>query len=84
MLTVARLACGFVFGLGLLVSGMVQTTKVLGFLEVFGAGDPSLAVVTVAALGRLERRFRSLGCAGRPSSPRKAYGRSRPRSTLHS
>jgi hypothetical protein len=24
--------CGFVFGLGLLISGMVQLTKVLGFL----------------------------------------------------
>lgn len=50
MLTLASLACGFVFGLGLLVSGMVQPTKVLGFLAIFGAWDPSLAVVMAAAL----------------------------------
>ena len=50
MFTVASLACGFIFGLGLLVSGMVQPTKVLGFLDIFGAWDPSLAVVMLAAL----------------------------------
>ena len=50
MLTVASLACGFIFGLGLLVSGMVQPAKVLGFLDIFGAWDPSLAVVMLAAL----------------------------------
>jgi uncharacterized protein len=42
--------CGLVFGAGLLISGMVQPTKVLGFLDIFGAWDPSLAVVMVAAL----------------------------------
>ena len=50
MFTVASLACGFIFGLGLLVSGMVQPAKVLGFLDIFGAWDPSLAVVMLAAL----------------------------------
>jgi uncharacterized membrane protein YedE/YeeE len=50
MLTVASLACGFIFGLGLLVSGMVQPAKVLGFLDIFGAWDPSLAVVMLVAL----------------------------------
>ena len=50
MLTVASLACGLIFGLGLLVSGMVQPAKVLGFLDIFGAWDPSLAVVMLAAL----------------------------------
>ena len=44
------LVCGFVFGWGLLISGMTQTTKVLGFLDVFGAWDPSLAVVMAAGL----------------------------------
>jgi uncharacterized membrane protein YedE/YeeE len=29
---------------------MVQPTKVLGFLDIFGAWDPSLAVVMIAAL----------------------------------
>jgi len=50
MLTLASLACGFLFGFGLLVSGMVQPAKVLGFLDIFGAWDPSLAVVMAAAL----------------------------------
>ncbi|MBN8988687.1 MAG: YeeE/YedE family protein [Rhizobiales bacterium] len=47
---IAPLLCGLVFGMGLLISGMVQPTKVLGFLDVLGAWDPSLAVVMAAAL----------------------------------
>lgn len=54
MLIIASLLCGFVFGLGLLISGMTQPSKVLGFLDIFGAPmgswDPSLAVVMAAAL----------------------------------
>src|SRR4051812_21128161 len=50
MLLVASLLCGLVFGAGLFVSGMVQPEKVLGFLDIFGAWDPSLAVVMAAAL----------------------------------
>ncbi len=50
MLILASLVCGFIFGIGLLVSGMTQPAKVLGFLDIFGAWDPSLAVVMAAAL----------------------------------
>ena len=50
MLALAGLVCGFIFGLGLLISGMTQPTKVLGFLDLFDAWDPSLAVVMAAAL----------------------------------
>jgi uncharacterized protein len=50
MWIIAPLFCGLIFGAGLLVSGMVQPTKVLGFLDIFGAWDPSLAVVMAAAL----------------------------------
>ncbi len=50
MWIVAPLFCGLIFGTGLLISGMVQPTKVLGFLDIFGAWDPSLAVVMAAAL----------------------------------
>ncbi len=54
MLMVASLICGFIFGLGLLISGMTQPSKVLGFLDIFGlrmgTWDPSLAVVMAAAL----------------------------------
>jgi uncharacterized protein len=54
MPALASLICGFIFGCGLVISGMVQTTKVLGFLDVFaipsGNWDPSLAVVMAAGL----------------------------------
>jgi hypothetical protein len=50
MAVLAPLLCGFIFGWGLLISGMTQPTKVLGFLDVFGVWDPSLAVVMAAAL----------------------------------
>src|SRR6185295_10353384 len=38
------------FGLGLAVSGMVNPAKVLGFLDVAGAWDPTLAFVMLGAL----------------------------------
>jgi uncharacterized membrane protein YedE/YeeE len=44
------LVCGFVFGWGLLISGMVQPAKVLAFLDILGPWDPSLAVTMAAAL----------------------------------
>jgi uncharacterized protein len=54
MPVVASFLCGFVFGGGLLISGMTQPAKVLGFLDFFGipsgAWDPSLAVVMAAGL----------------------------------
>jgi uncharacterized protein len=50
MLIIASLFCGLIFGCGLLISGMAQPTKVLAFLDIFGAWDPSLAVVMIAAL----------------------------------
>jgi uncharacterized protein len=50
MRIIASLICGLIFGAGLLISGMVQPTTVLGFLDIFGAWDPSLAVVMAAAL----------------------------------
>ena len=36
---------GSLFGLGLLVSGMVDTTRVQGWLDIFGAWDPTLVFV---------------------------------------
>lgn len=42
---------GLVFGLGLLVSGMADPAKVLGFLDLAGAWDPSLALVMAGAIG---------------------------------
>ena len=43
MLTVASLFCGFIISWELLISGMVQPAKVLGFLDIFETWDPSLA-----------------------------------------
>ncbi len=42
---------GLVFGIGLLVSGMANPEKVLGFLDLAGAWDPSLALVMGGAVG---------------------------------
>lgn len=41
---------GLVFGLGLIVSGMTDPGKVLGFLDLAGAWDPSLALVMGGAV----------------------------------
>ncbi len=41
---------GLVFGLGLIVSGMGNPAKVLGFLNLAGAWDPSLAFVMGGAI----------------------------------
>ncbi len=41
---------GLVFGLGLLLSGMADPAKVLGFLDLAGAWDPSLAFVMAGAI----------------------------------
>jgi uncharacterized membrane protein YedE/YeeE len=43
-------ASGLIFGLGLIASGMTQPTKVKAFLDVFGAWDPSLALVMGGAI----------------------------------
>jgi uncharacterized membrane protein YedE/YeeE len=41
---------GLLFGMGLLVSGMANPAKVLGFLDLAGRWDPSLALVMVGAI----------------------------------
>ena len=46
----AALLAGIMFGLGLSISQMVNPAKVLAFLDVAGAWDPSLAVVMAGAL----------------------------------
>ncbi len=44
------IASGLVFGLGLIAGGMAQPLKVRAFLDVFGAWDPSLALVMGGAI----------------------------------
>ena len=45
MFALTALLSGLVFGLGLIVSGMANPAKVLGFLDLTGDWDPSLALV---------------------------------------
>jgi uncharacterized protein len=47
---IAALCAGVVFGIGLVVSQMANPAKVLGFLDLFGAWDPSLAFVMAGAI----------------------------------
>ena len=68
---------GGLFGTGLVVSGMTDTTKVQGWLDIFGAWDPTLAFVLGGAIlpmliaWRLAAR-RSSAVLGTPIPPRHA------------
>ena len=50
MKLVTALAAGLLFGVGLAVSGMLDPVRVLGFLDVAGSWDPSLAFVLGGAV----------------------------------
>ena len=63
---VVALLAGALFSLGLSLAGMTHPAKVLAFLDVFGAWDPSLAFVMVGAIGVSAVAFR---WAGRLQSP---------------
>jgi hypothetical protein len=41
---------GLTFGLGLIIAGMANPAKILGFLDIAGKWDPSLALVMVGAI----------------------------------
>lgn len=64
-LIISAFASGLIFGLGLLISQMVNPAKVLGFLDIFGNWDPSLAVVmgsavAVSSLGNVATNRRGI------------------------
>src|SRR5450631_2286631 len=50
MALVVAFVAGLVFGLGLIVAGMTNPAKILGFLDVAGKWDPSLALVMAGAV----------------------------------
>lgn len=50
MRPVVHFAIGLIFGLGLVVSGMLDPAKVQNFLDLFGTWDPSLAFVMGGAV----------------------------------
>ena len=70
MTTIVALVAGLIFGTGLALSGMLDPVRVLGFLDVAGTWDPSLAfvlggAVTVSAVGTvLARRMKTPVLAG--------------------
>ncbi len=71
MLIISSLLAGLVFGLGLIVSGMANPAKVLGFLDLAGAWDPSLALVMGGAImvgffGFLVAGIRAVSLLGAP------------------
>src|SRR6188472_658010 len=59
MIPLAAFFVALVFGIGLIISGMFDPAKVLGFLDVAGAWDPSLAFVMggAVAVGAVAFRF---------------------------
>ena len=71
MFVAIALLAGLVFGLGLLLSGMADPAKVLGFLDLAGDWDPSLALVMagailVTAVGFAVARRRAKSLLGTP------------------
>jgi uncharacterized membrane protein YedE/YeeE len=82
MYALTSLLSGLVFGLGLIVSGMVNPAKVLGFLDMAGRWDPSLALVMggavsvgVIAFYAAGRRARSVLGAPMPDPARRKFDR---------
>ncbi len=57
---------GLLFGIGLLVSGMAQPAKVVGFLDLLGGWDPSLAFVMIGAIGVHLVAYRLVPSWGKP------------------
>ena len=54
---VTALLAGLLFGVGLVVSGMSNPAKVLGFLDLAGRWDPSLAFVMIGAIAFASAAF---------------------------
>ena len=50
MLNLSAFLAGLLFGLGLIISGMTNPSKVIGFLDLAGMWDPSLAFVMGGAI----------------------------------
>jgi len=50
MKNIITFGAGLIFGLGLIISGMTNPSKVIGFLDLAGKWDPSLAFVMLGAI----------------------------------
>ncbi len=60
------LVAGLLFGAGLTLSQMIDPAKVVGFLDLFGRWDPSLALVMGGALAVTFLGYRLARAQGRP------------------
>jgi uncharacterized membrane protein YedE/YeeE len=71
------LGSGLLFGVGLCLSGMIDPRKVIGFLDVTGHWDPSLAGVMLGAIGVHATLLRLLRgrAATAPATPRRSIDR---------
>lgn len=61
MQLLVSLLSGLTFGLGLILSGMTDPAKIIGFLNLAGAWDPSLAFVMAGAVAVVSVAFRIAG-----------------------
>jgi uncharacterized membrane protein YedE/YeeE len=66
MAIIINIAAGLVFGVGLIISGMADPAKVLNFLDVTGAWDPSLAFVMGGAIAVALPGYWLVFCRSRP------------------
>jgi hypothetical protein len=58
-------AAGAIFGAGLLVAGMTRPARIVAFLDVGGAWDPSLAFVMIGAIAVFAIAYRAIARRGR-------------------
>lgn len=63
MFIIMAFISGLVMSLGLIVSGMVNPQKVIGFLDIFGSFDATLVFVMGGALFVTSIGFRWIGCS---------------------
>lgn len=81
MRNIFALISGALFGAGLMISGMVDTAKVQGWLDVFGNWDPTLAfvmggaIVPMAIAWQLTRGRKPLVGGDFPPKPEARLGR---------
>ena len=66
MQTVISFIIGFMMSIGLIVSGMVNPEKVIGFLDIFGRFDPTLVFVMAGALLVTGIGYRLTRCCSKP------------------
>lgn len=81
MRVIVSFLVGALFGIGLLISGMTDTTKVQGWLDIFGNWDPTLAfvmggaIVPMAIAWQLTRGRKPVLAAAFPAPPEQRLGR---------